>query len=174
MASKKVSKKAKLSRTKKKVAKAPAKKQAVKKAIPRKPATKKPVSKSAKAAPKKAASKKKTTTAMKPALQKDLTKRPVGRSVTRSRKTNTIEPERPVSQQVDTPATAPVVVNTPAAETVTNESEQTASNTEDHKRTVDQKAFDKFTAKGDPHQKLQLSSRRKGNIKPSGKKPLWN
>ena len=36
----------------------------------------------------------------------------------------------------------------------------------------DKKAFNKATAKGDPHSKLHLS-KAKNTIKPSGKKPLW-
>jgi hypothetical protein len=44
---------------------------------------------------------------------------------------------------------------------------------EDPVRAVDQKAFDKFTAKGDPRQHLRLSSKPKNAIKPSGKKPLF-
>jgi len=164
MASRKVFKKAKSARTKKKVAKAPAKKRALKKAIPRKSVTKKAVSKTTRSVPKKTAPKKKTATAMKSTLQKDLSKRPVGRSVPRIRKPGITEPVKPVSQPVDTPATEPV----------TNESEQNISHTEDPLGAVDQKAFDKITVKGDPHQKLQLSSRRKSTIKPAGKKPLWN
>ncbi len=45
--------------------------------------------------------------------------------------------------------------------------------TENPSTLFDRNAFNKATAKGDPHSNMQISSARKGSRQHSGKKPLW-
>ncbi|MFZ1369297.1 MAG: hypothetical protein WAR78_02880 [Ferruginibacter sp.] len=45
--------------------------------------------------------------------------------------------------------------------------------TENPSTLFDRNAFNKATAKGDPHSNMQISSARKGSKQHSGKKPLW-
>ncbi len=63
---------------------------------------------------------------------------------------------------------------TPRVEAETTQQPSNPTTDMDPMRATDQRAFDKFTAKSDPHQHLQLSNKPKGGVKPSGKKPLWN
>lgn len=77
---------------------------------------------------------------------------------------------KPVQETVKMPAnnnSVNMIAN--SAITETNEAIQN----EDPVTTFDKHAFEKATAKGDPHSKLQLNSNSKGSIRPSGKKPLW-
>ncbi|MCG2617795.1 DUF6496 domain-containing protein [Terrimonas sp. NA20] len=186
-----------LSEAREKGAKVPKKKSASKKAAPKKSAAKKSaVKKSAvkKSAPKKAvkrtAPKKKATASKKSAVKKAAVKK----SATAKRTTTTRKPaaKKAATKAVKKAATAkktapekraPRVKETTQLRSATAEQEMPVAEnnvqtemlkSEDPIRAVDQKAFDRFTSKGDPRQHLRLSSKPKGGPKPSGKKPLWN
>ncbi len=167
MASTKISKKAKPAVTKNKAVKAPVKKNVVKKAILRKSIILKAVSKTKRPAPGKTVAKKKRITARKPLSPVELTTRPKSKVITRTKE--------PIFREQEIAGS--LTAETPVMEITSPEKNKEALNiplTNDPIMGVDQKAFDKFTVKGDPQQHLQLSSRRKSTIKPSGKKPLWN
>lgn len=169
-----------LSEARKKGAKVPKKKSAVKRSAAKKTAVKK----RATAAPKKKSAAKKSATARKTAVKRSSTARKS--SSTAAKKTakkavkKTAKKAAPKKRTATNTRTVKETTNlrsataemeTPVA---TNHVQTEILQHEDPIRAVDQHAFDRFTSKGDPRQKLQLSSKPKSSIKPSGKKPLWN
>ncbi len=182
-----------LSEAREKGAKVPKKKAASKKAAPKKSAAKKSaVKKSAvkKSTVKRAAPKKKATapkkTAVKNAAAKKTatakksttTRKPVAKkkAAKAAKKTTPVKkaaPKKRVTRIEEAPQlrSATAELEMPVAE---NNVQTEMLKAEDPIRAVDQKAFNRFTSKGDPRQHLRLSSKPKGGPKPSGKKPLWN
>jgi hypothetical protein len=149
--SKKTKKGASPANNKKKAAKAQGKKTS-----PVKVAGKKTVSK--RAAPKKSSSKTGTTRSKKTVPKQSTTKKVTPRKLM-SRRGPVVKKSQPF------PLEQPVGAG---------HEQMTMMKQEDPIRAVDQKTFDILTAKADPHKRLRLSSKPKGGIKPSGKKPLWN
>ncbi len=143
-----------LSEARKKGAKVPA---------PKKKAAKKTATKK-KAAPRKKASAKKVATKKSPVKKTAKASIPVKRKARSAKKTMVEEKKIP-----QTPAT--VGNDSPTNE---NDKRQPVIKPEDPIRAFDQKAFNKFTSKGDSRQHLQYGNKSKGGVKPSGKKPLWN
>lgn len=168
-----------LSEARKKGAKVPAKKSAAKKSAAKKTAVKK----RATAAPKKKSAPKKSATARKTAVKRSSTARkgnstPAKKTANKAvRKTaKKAAPKRTAAKtrtvrETTNLRSATAEMETPVA---TNHVQTEMLQQEDPIRAVDQHAFDRFTSKGDPRQKLQLSTKPKSSIKPSGKKPLWN
>lgn len=164
---------------KKAIKKAAAKKVAAKKAAPKKAIAKK-------AAPQKSAVK-------KPAVKKAVAKKPVAKKVTPKKvipAKKTIAKPVAVKKKVAAKPKAIAASSIPAMDELSEELVEKAANTNSSKpmmapgngldttpatdpvQAFDKNAFNKATAKGDPHSKLHLS-KAKNTIKPSGKKPLW-
>lgn len=155
-----------LSEARKKGAKVPKKKNAAKKSAAKKTAVRKSAVKK-RTAPKKRTAAKKAATASKTPARKKTAKKAAKKTTSRkhtSANTGTVK-EKANLRSATAEMEAPVATNHVQTEMLQSE---------DPMRSVDQHAFDRFTTKGDPRQKLQLSSKPKSAIKPSGKKPLWN
>lgn len=169
---------------KKAIKKAAAKKVAAKKAAPKKAIAKK-------AAPQKSAVKK--SIVKKPAVKKAVAKKPVAKKVTPKKvipAKKTIAKPVAVKKKVAAKPKAIAASSIPAMDELSEELVEKAANTNSSKpmmapgngldttpatdpvQAFDKNAFNKATAKGDPHSKLHLS-KAKNTIKPSGKKPLW-
>lgn len=166
-----------LSEARKKGAKVPKKKTAVKKSAAKKTAVRKS------AMPKKKAAKKATTarktTVKKSAAARKKSSTPVRKTAGKTAKKAAKKPapaKKAVSENRTVKETTNLRSATAEMETpvATNHVQTEIMQHEDPIRAVDQHAFDRFTSKGDPRQRLQLSSKPKSSIKPSGKKPLWN
>jgi hypothetical protein len=162
--------------------KAAAKKSAVKRSAAKKTATKKSAAKKSavkKSAVKRAAPKKNTagkkTAAQKTTIKKAVTTKKAAPKKVAKKKTapKKAAPKKRTPRKEETIQlrSATAEMEMPVAE---NNVQTSMLQSEDPVRAVDQKAFDKFTSKGDPRQHLRLSSKPKGGVKPSGKKPLWN
>jgi len=175
----------KKSAPKKTVAKktSPKKAVAVKKTAPKKAAAKKSVA-AKKTAPKKAAAPKKAikkTASKKTALvRKIFADKNLNKKTT---KTNANEEAVSIPAHDETVGKAANLENDGTADNDNNTNSNEPGikddglkapvKIEDPVTAADQKGYNRATTKGDPHQKLHLSSA-KGGIKPSGKKPLWN
>jgi hypothetical protein len=164
------------------------KKVAAKKVAPKKAAPKKAIAK--KLAPQKSTVKK--SIVKKPAVKKAVAKKSVAKKVTAKK----IIPAKkaiakPVAVKKKVAAKPTPVSDAPAMAELSEELVEKAANTSNNKPMIaprngldtapvtdpvqafDKNAFNKATAKGDPHSRLHLSSKPKNAIKPSGKKPLW-
>lgn len=139
-------------------------KKATKKAAPKKAVKKTATKKTAvkKAGPKKKAAATKTT-------KKAAPKKKTARKSTSKRSTQqAVSSDKLIISQ-------PLEINQPPVAVPVD----TLLSNEHHEQTVDPNdipvsEFSKFTAKADPRQNIKVSSKPKGGIKPSGKKPLWN
>ncbi|MBO9658266.1 MAG: hypothetical protein J7527_05520 [Chitinophagaceae bacterium] len=166
---------------KKSAKKAATKKSAAKKSAVKKSAAKKnPVKKSAvkRAAPKKSTAGKKSaakkTTVKKIATKKTVTKKTAPKkAVTKKVTAKKAAPRKRTPQAEETTQlrSATAEMEMPVAE---NNVQTGMLRTDDPVRSAQRKDFDHHTSKGDPRQHLPISSKPKGGIKPSGKKPLWN
>lgn len=155
-----------LSEARKKGAKVPAKKSAAKKtAVKKKAAPKKRTA--TKAARRKSSTAKKAAPKKKAAPRKKAETRSTAVKKTAPRKKAAVPKEKPIQTNL---RSASGEQETPVPP---NHTQTGMMMGEDPVRAVDQKAFDKFTSKGDPRQRFQLSSKPKNAIKPSGKKPLY-
>jgi len=153
-----------LSEAREKGAKVPKKKSA-KKAAPKKSAVKK-------SAVKKPAAKK--TTIKKSATKKAAPKKTAPKKAAKKRATaKKAAPEKRIPRTEETTQlrSATAEMEMPVAE---NNVQTGLLRTDDPVRSAQRKDFDHHTSKGDPRQHLPISSKPKGGIKPSGKKPLWN
>lgn len=184
-----------LSEAREKGAKVPAPKKAAKKTVTKKSAVKKaaPKKKAAakKTAPKKATKKaavKKTATKKKAAAKKTTVKKAAPAKKTAVKKTaKKAAPKKTAGKTASKKSAQQAVamdklivsqsleMNQPPVATPVD----TLLSNEHHEHTVDPNDipvsdFSKFTAKADPRQNIKASSKPKGGIKPSGKKPLWN
>lgn len=184
-----------LSEAKEKGAKVP-KKKVAKKAAPKKSAAKKSaVKKSAakKTAVKKSAVKrtapKKSTTRKKSAAKKTTVKKSATRQTAPKKAASKKSAPKKAAQKKATAKKAAPKKRTRQAEETTQLRSATAEmempvaennvqtsmlQADDPVRSAQRKDFDHHTSKGDPRQHLPISSKPKGGIKPSGKKPLWN
>lgn len=149
----------------KKTAKKTAPKKATKKAAVKKTATKKKAA-AKKTTVKKAAPAKKT--AVKKTAKKAAPKKTAGKTASKKSAQQAVAMDKLIVSQ-------PLEMNQPPVATPVD----TLLSNEHHEHTVDPNDipvsdFSKFTAKADPRQNIKASSKPKGGIKPSGKKPLWN
>jgi len=161
-----------LSEARKKGAKVPKKKPPEKKSAATKTAVKK------RAAPKKRAMAKKSATATKTAVKKSSAARKTRSTAAKKSAKKAVRktvkkagPEKRTAKETTNLRSATAEMESPIA---TNHVQTEMLRHEDPVGTVDQYTFDRFTLKSDPRQKLQLSSKPKSSVKPSGKKPLWN
>ncbi|MEP6713283.1 MAG: DUF6496 domain-containing protein [Ferruginibacter sp.] len=166
-----------LSEAKKKGAKVPAKKAVVKKSAAKKSPLKKAASKKggskkpvAYNAPAKKVAVKKSFLKKAPAKKAAVKKSPLKKETLQSKTASAMQrstagkkndanssSNQPVTQKI---AERPIENTVPAP-------------IEDPIKTTDQNVYNKATSKMDPKHNMTVSSTRKGNIKPSGKKPLW-
>ena len=156
--------------------KSTAKKSAVKKSAAKKTTVKKSAVK--RAAPKKGTTRKKTaakkTTIKKSATKKAAPKKTAPKKAAKKRATaKKAAPEKRIPRTEETTQlrSATAEMEMPVAE---NNVQTGLLRTDDPVRSAQRKDFDHHTSKGDPRQHLPISSKPKGGIKPSGKKPLWN
>lgn len=151
------------------------KKSAAKKAAPKKKAAAKKTA--AKATPKKTATKKtgvKKASPKKKAAATKTTKKAAPKKKTARKSTSKRSTQQGVSSD-KLIISQPLEINQPPVAVPVD----TLLSNEHHEHTVDPNdipvsEFSKFTAKADPRQNIKVSSKPKGGIKPSGKKPLWN